>query len=466
PQYCPEADDFKQHGWYLGGTCYDAYNEEARKLYWEYANETFFSHGFDAWWCDCTEPIDADWHQMPEGYGWNSHEERYQSSLEALGKLLGAERANTFSLFHSQGIYENQRAENNEKRVVNLTRSSYAGQQRFATITWNGDTHASWENFAQMIPAGLNFMATGCNYWTVDAGAFFTIKTPTWFYDGSFGWNKENKGWHEFYLRMLQFAEFLPVFRSHGTNLPREVWQFGQKGERIYDAIVECIGQRYRFLPYTYSLAHNVSANNYTMSRLLAFDFPKDKEVFDIKDEFMYGPSLLVKAITEPFFYQENGEIIPGNQKTVDLYLPKGASWYDFYSDLIFEGGTRLTTGAALMHLPLFVRAGSILPMGPVVEYAEQQSSLPLELHVYPGANASFELYDDAGDGYAYEEGEFSVIPLEWNDSERVLTMHSRVGSFAGMPLSREFEVVVHESAGVRKSASVVYEGSELRLNL
>lgn len=461
PSYCPEADDFKQHGWYLGGTCYDAYNADARKLYWQYANETFFSKGFDAWWCDCTEPIDADWHMMPPGYGWDSHEERYRSSVAALGKLLGAERANTFSLFHSQGIYENQRAQSSEKRVVNLTRSSYAGQQRFATITWNGDTHASWQGFARMIPAGLNFMATGCNYWTVDAGAFFTIKNPTWFYGGSFGWNAQNRGYHEFYLRMLQYAQFLPLFRSHGTNIPREVWNFGKPGDPIYDAILHCIERRYRLLPYTYSLAHQVTAHSYTMSRLLAFDFASDPSVYDVGDEFMYGPSLLVKPVTRPMYYNEQGQPMSAVHDSVDVYLPSGAEWFDFWSGEQHFGGQKIVVSAPLDHAPLFVRAGSIVPMGPVVEYAEQQSDKPLEVHVYPGADAVFDLYDDAGDGYDYEEGAYSLIALSWNDADSTLAFAERSGSFAGMPLSRDFTVVLHRGAET-SSKQVRYEGSEV----
>lgn len=464
PSGCPEADDFKNHGWYLGGTCYDAYNADARKLYWNYADETFFRHGFDAWWCDCTEPIDADWHQMPEGYGWNSHEERYQSSTAALSKLLGAERANTFSLFHSAGIYENQRAQTSDKRVVNLTRSSYAGQQRFATITWNGDTHASWEGFARMIPAGLNFMATGCNYWTVDAGAFFTIKTPTWFYGGSFGWDKNNRGYHEFYLRMLQYAQFLPLFRSHGTNIPREVWNFGKPGDPIYDAVIKCIERRYQLLPYIYSLAHKVSADNYTMSRMLAFDFADDEKVLDIKNEFMFGPSLLVRPITEPIFFDEQGKRLDRHQEIDDIYLPKGANWIDFWQGTVMEGGTSLTQGASLDHIPVFVRAGSIIPMGPVVEYAEQQSDKPLEIHIYPGADAAFDLYDDAGDGYDYEQGSFAVVALHWNESAQTLTLDNRSGIYEGMSQTRDFGVVLHKGKETMVK-QVSYNGDKISVS-
>lgn len=465
PSGCPEADDFKSHGWYLGGTAYDAYNADARKLYWSYANETFFSHGIDAWWCDCTEPIDADWHMMPQGYGWDSHEERYQSGVAALGKLLGAERANTFSLFHSQGIYENQRAQTSEKRVVNLTRSSYAGQQRFATITWNGDTHASWKGFARMIPAGLNFMATGCNYWTVDAGAFFTIKAPIWFYDGSFGWNAANRGYHEFYLRMLQYAQFLPLFRSHGTNIPREIWNFGKPGDPIYDGVLHCIERRYQWLPYIYSLSHQVTANNYTMARLLAFDFANDQNVLDLKDEYMFGPAVLVKPVTRPICFDEQGNALKNVDSQEPVYLPAGARWIDFWSGAKYEGGQTVNVEATLDHLPLFVKAGSIIPQGAVVEYAALQDALPLEIHVYPGADATFTLYDDAGDGYDYEKGDYATIELQWNDANQTLTLGARQGSYATMQQERKFVLVLHNGAETC-SKEVQYSGAEQQVVL
>lgn len=465
PSGCPEADDFSSHGWYLGGTAYDAYNADARQLYWKYANETFFSHGIDAWWCDCTEPIDADWHMMPQGYGWDSHEERYRSSVDALSKLLGAERANTFSLFHSQGIYENQRAQTKAKRVVNLTRSSYAGQQRFATITWNGDTHASWQGFARMIPAGLNFMATGCNYWTVDAGAFFTIKTPIWFYGGSFGWNAANKGYHEFYLRMLQYAQFLPLFRSHGTNIPREIWNFGEPGDPIYEGVLHCIERRYEWLPYIYSLSHQVTANNYTMARLLAFDFANDENVLDIKDEYMFGPSVLVKPVTHPICYDEQGNTLKEPNTHEQVYLPAGARWIDFWSGATYEGSQMVSVEATLDHLPLFIKAGSIIPQGAIVEYAALQDTHPLQIHVYPGADAAFTLYDDSGDGYDYEKGAYATTQLLWDDASHTLVLGKREGSFAQMQAERPMQVVLHcGSETVCKE--LLYKGEELRVKL
>ena len=263
PTNCPQTKDFAERGFMLGHSVYDAFNPLARARYWDYANEEFFGNGFDAWWCDCTEPLDADWRAMPEGYGWDSHEERWKGNLALLDAVLGAERSCLFSLYHSKGLYENQRATTDRKRVVNLTRSSYAGQQRYATITWNGDTHASWKSFSQQIPQGLNFMATGCPYWTVDIGSFFTRGGREWFRAGDFDRGVDDMGYREYYVRMLQYGAFLPLFRSHGTDTPREIWRFGEPGEPFYDSILRMIHLRYgvrRVFPNKISI--NVADHN------------------------------------------------------------------------------------------------------------------------------------------------------------------------------------------------------------
>ena len=241
----PQEKDFKQRGMLIPGTnVYDAFSPEAREHYWSYANKEFFSNGFDAWWCDSSEPLDADWSNRGPSYTWDSHAERYALCSKKLGDALGHERSQLYSLYHSMGIYEHQRQATDEKRVVNLTRSSYAGQQRYSTIVWNGDTHASWDAFAQMIPAGLNFVSTGCPYWTIDAGAFFVKKGWAWFYDGDYEKGVEDLGYRELYVRMLQYATFLPVMRSHGTDTPREPWHFGDADSPFYKTVVDCIRLR------------------------------------------------------------------------------------------------------------------------------------------------------------------------------------------------------------------------------
>ena len=422
----PQWEDFRDRNLlFPGTTVYDAFNPAARDLYWQYADKEFFQNGFDAWWCDSSEPIDADWNSFPDYYDATNQHWRWQLSTDALSAALGAERSQLFSLYHAMGIYEHQRVATSAKRVVNLTRSSYAGQQRYSTITWNGDTYASWKSFAQMIPAGLNFMATGCPYWSIDVGAFFT-KTweRQWFRCGEYPEGCKDPAYRELYCRMLQFATFLPVMRSHGSETPREPWQFGNPGEPYYESILSSIRLRYRLLPYIYSVAARVSKEGYTMTRALAFDFPKDEKVLNLKDEFMFGPSLLVAPMTES-----------GNSRKV--YLPKGSGWRDFYTNRHYEGSQWITVDAPISQIPLFVRDGSILPLGPDVEYADE-SPAPVEILVYPGADTSFTLYQDAGDGYAYEKGDFSTQVFTWDEKAQRLKQGKRVGRYKGAILPKE----------------------------
>lgn len=470
PTNCPQTKDFERRGFMLPRSVYDAFNPLARARYWEYANGEFFGNGFDAWWCDCTEPLDADWRPMSEGYGWDSHEERWKGNLALLDGVLGAERSSLFSLYHSKGLYENQRATTDRKRVVNLTRSSYAGQQRYSTITWNGDTHASWKSFAQQIPQGLNFMATGCPYWTVDIGSFFTRKGREWFRAGDFDAGVDDMGYREYYVRMLQYGAFLPLFRSHGTDTPREIWRFGRPGEPFYDSILRMIRLRYRLIPYIYSLAGKVTQESYTMSRLLAFDFADDARVHDIKDEFMFGPAFLVCPVTRPMYYDKGSVALQGVEKTRTVYLPEGTDWVDFWSGKKYRGGRDVKADAPIDRIPLFVRQGSIVPMGPVVQHTGELSGKELTIVVYPGRDAIFTLYEDEGDNYGYEQGRFSTIRMEWDDSRGVLSVGQREGSFPSMEESRKFRVVLGGSADevFREGAGVEvrYDGTATECRL
>ena len=464
PTNCPQTRDFASRGFMLERSVYDAFNPLARAHYWKYANDEFFSNGFDAWWCDCTEPLDADWRAMPEGYGWDNHAERWKGNAELLGDVLGAERASLFSLYHSKGLYENQRATTDRKRVVNLTRSSFAGQQRYSTITWNGDTHASWKSFAQQIPQGLNFMATGCPYWTVDIGSFFVRKGREWFRMGDFDKGVADLGYREYYTRMFQFGAFLPLFRSHGTDTPREIWRFGNPGEPFYESILKMIHLRYQLLPYNYSLAGRVSLEDYTMARLLAFDFPADTAVYDVKDEFMWGPAFLVCPVTHPMYYDKGSVELHGVDKTRAVYLPEGADWVDFWTGAAFKGGQVVEADAPIDRLPLFVRQGSIVPMGPVVQHTAEQAGQELRIVVYPGRDAAFTLYEDEGDNYDYEQGRYATIPMTWDDRKQTLTLGGRTGEFAGMQESRTFRVVLwdYEKRQVEEK-TVRYAGKEIR---
>lgn len=438
PQYCPQEKDFRDHGYMLEHSVYDAFNEDARKHYWDYADREFFSNGFDAWWCDSSEPLDEDWNTLPESengepYGWNSHERRYNLSKNILGETLGDSRANLYALYHAKGIYENQRNATSDKRVVNLTRSAYAGQQRYGTIVWNGDTHASWESFRQQIPAGLNYMATGNPYWTIDVGSFFTRNDPRWFLKGEFPEGTKDEKYREYYTRMLQWATFMPVLRSHGTDTRRDIWEFGEPGTPYYDAILDMIRLRYALNPYIYSLAARQSFSNYTMARPLAFDFPGDKRVFDIKNEYMFG-DFLVCPVTEP------------SAAAMTVYLPddgRGGIWYDYWSGQKYGGGSEVTVDTPINRLPLFVRGGSIIPFVEPGEYAAATAASPLTFCVWPGNDASFELYDDNGDGYNFEKGEYSVVSYKWDDRERTLRQTEQTGNYVSPRPLKPIEVKI-----------------------
>lgn len=467
PQYCPQAEDFKNHGYMLEHSVYDVFNPEARDYYWGYADREFFSKGFDAWWCDCSEPLDKDWRFMRPGYGWNDQEERWQLNTSILSEALGAERSTLYSLYHSMGIYEHQRAAQvapgaTAKRVVNLTRSSYAGQQRYSTITWNGDTHAAWDSYRQQIPAGLNFMATGCPYWSVDVGSFFVRRGPQWFAAGEFQNGVHDMGYREYYTRMFQWGTFLPMLRSHGTETPREIWRFGEPGTPFYDAILAMIHLRYRMLPYTYSLAAKTTMESYTMARALAFDFASDTTVLDIKDQFMFGPAFLVCPVTEPLYYGPNSVELNKADKSRQVYLPKGEEWIDFWTGKHYKGGQWMAAEATIDRLPLFVRAGSIIPMGPVLQYSSEPTDTPTELRIYPGKDCDFVLYDDGGDGYDCEKGAYSQVAIHWNEADHSLSLADRKGSFPGMKAEVKFLITLPE--GMKRE--VTYNGKAMTVKL
>ena len=421
PQYCPQERDFREKGYMLEHSVYDVFNTEARKHYWKYAYEEFFSKGFDAWWCDSSEPLDGDWNKIPEpiggkAYGWDDHERRWHLNKDILSDALGAERSSLYSLYHSKGLYENQRLTGTGKRVLNLTRSSFAGQQRYATVVWNGDTHASWQSFRQQIPAGLNYMATGNPYWTVDVGSFFTRNDGRrWFYTGEFQKGVEDEEYREYYTRMFQWATFLPMLRSHGSDTPREIWRFGEPGTDYYDAILKMIRLRYELLPYIYSMAAHQTLYSYSMARMLAFDYPDDEEVYDIKDEFLFG-DILVCPVTHP-----------RSETTIRrVYLPKGNQWVDFWSNKSYDGGQWLSLETDIHTLPLFVKAGTIIPTGEVVEYSAAQAEKQITIDVFPGADALFTLYEDSGDGYDYEKGDYRETVLTWNDRKKELLVNGK----------------------------------------
>lgn len=481
---CANQRELHDHHLMLGNnSTYNAFSPEARALYWQQANCGLFTHGVDAWWCDCTEPFEADW----TGATKPPPAERLRINTEASKLYIDAADINAYSLLHSQGIYKGQRSVTDAKRVLNLTRSSYAGQHRYATVTWNGDICATWETLRNCIPEGLNFTATGEAYWTVDAGGFFVGSNPDlWFWGGDYpagtrgltpmdalapdpaDTGSTDLGFFELYTRWLQYAAFLPMFRSHGTDVAREIWRFGEQGSIFYDAIADCIRLRYRFLPYIYSLAATVTAEGLPMNRALALEFPDDRTTHNITDQFLFGPSLLVCPIIQPMYYSPNSRQLHDIPKSRSVYLPRGTEWFNFWTNERHPGGHTITVDAPLAVISLFVRAGSILPLIPAstaMQFVDELPSVPYDLRIYPGADAHFTIYEDSGDGYGYERGEHSRIRIHWNNTRRELTIDAREGAFPGMIIERDFHIeLISLDAPIHRSLH--YTGAELRLHL
>lgn len=403
----PDKKAFEKHGLLLGNrSTYDAFQPEARALYWEQADTGLYQNGIDAWWCDCTEPFEADWY----GDDPMTSEERMQLNVSEFKRYIDPALINAYSIYHSKGMYEGQRASDESKRVLILTRSGFPGQQRYGTFVWNGDTSATWKQLADWIPNALNLCATGIPYWTQDVGAFFVKRWKQWFGRGEYEQGAEDGEYRELYLRWFQASTFLPMLRAHGTDTPREVWRFGAPGEKTYDGLVSMIELRMQLIPYLYSLAADVTFRRGTMLRMLAFDFMNDKTSREIMDQYMLGHALLVCPVLEK------------GARSRKVYLPAGTDWYDFRTSKRYSGGHWLWADAALETIPLYVRAGSILPLGPVKQYVAQASSLPLTLRVYTGEDGSFDLYDDAGDGYGYEKGQYAWLHFKWHEAQRMLS--------------------------------------------
>jgi alpha-D-xyloside xylohydrolase len=458
--------ELHERGFLFGNQAtYDAFNAAARACYWKQANEGLFSHGIDAWWCDCTEPFEADW----QGVIKPEPEDQLRINTEEAKRYLDPEFINAYSLVHSQGIYEGQRAITQGKRVVNLTRSAYAGQQRYSTITWSGDISANWETLRRQIPAGLNFCVTGLPYWTLDIGAFFVRKKPElWFWCGDYEKGVDDLGYRELYVRWFQYGAFLPMFRAHGTDTPREIWRFGNPGESVYDTLVKYLHLRYRLMPYIYSLAGQVTHQSYTMLRVLPFDFRHDPNAYEIDDEYMFGSAFLVCPVTRPMYFAANSIPLEGVEKTRLVYLPSGSDWYNFWTGNRYDGGQTILAEAPLATMPLFVRSGSIVPIGPNIQFTGDQPCAPIELWLYPCQDGAFTLYEDEGDNYNYEQGGFALIHIAWNDSTRQLTLEARQGSYPGMQVLKVFRVVIANEkpfnplAEETQAREIFYDGQRL----
>jgi alpha-D-xyloside xylohydrolase len=421
-------------------TFYDAFNPEARKLFWKQMNEGLFSKGVDAWWMDATEP-----EMINEGTP-----ESLKETMNPTAMGSGARMANAYALVNSQAVYEGQRSVDPDKRVFILTRSAFAGIQRYGSASWSGDVSADWDSLRKQIPAGLNMAISGVPWWTSDVGGY-TVPVK---WSGPNPKPEDVEEWRELVTRWFQFATFCPLLRVHGKPPYREMWYFGgDEGHRAYTTQLAFDRLRYRMLPYTYSVAAAVTHQNGSVMRPLIMDFRDDPAVLGIGDQFLFGPSLLVNPV------------YASKATRRSVYLPRGG-WYDFWTGVLQEGGRRIDAPAPFDSMPLYVRAGSILPMGPELQYTEEKAADPVTLWVYTGANAAFELYEDDGVSYGYEKGASATIPLRWDEAKGALTIGARAGSFPGMLAAREFRVVfVSRTGAIGHSSlptgarSVRYEG-------
>ena len=588
-----------------GGKTYDAYSSEARDLYWKYLNNGLFSLGVDAWWMDATEP---EWKYCEDIL--DAKTGIVKNGKNALGS--SSEYLNTYPLITTGGVYEHQRATTNDKRVFILTRSAFAGQQRNATAVWSGDIVADWKVFRNQISGGINCSMSSIPYWNSDIGAFFPGSA-----NGGYPAGVQDEAYRELYVRWFQFGAFCPIFRSHGTGTPKEIWQFGEPDTWAYDALVKFDNLRYRLLPYIYSVAWMVTNDGYTMMRGLPMDFVTDKNVLDIDNQYMFGPALMVMPVTQPQFHaHDTTEIIPkenllpaegegngltaryykdrklekeyakfqtgelnfhsddgtmpegtdvnnfsarwngfvlskaaGNykfwlltdditevwfdgklvieqkageskdlfsfsveldankkypirieyvnlnwgiqkrlywwtpgmttteeilarNKTVNMYLPQTAGWYDFWTGEMLKGGENVALETPIDIMPIQVKAGSIVPLGPFKQYAVEKAEDPIELRIYRGADGAFNLYEDENDNYNYEHGGYSLIPIRWDEKPQVLTIGQRKGKFPGMMKIRRFQIVLVDrihGTGVDPPLSpqkvVTYDGEEVRVS-
>ena len=397
---------------------YNAFDPEARKLYWEQTKRGLFDRGVKAFWCDSSEPFAPEWVEREPEAGT-----MYDEYVRTSSKFIPRDKLNAYALVHAQTIYDGMRSETEDYRVCNLTRSAHTGSQRYGTILWSGDISAKWDTLKKQIPAGLNFCASGLPFWTLDIGAFFVKQGTQWFWNGDYDDPDNDLGYRELYTRWFQLGAFLPVFRSHGTDVRREPWHFGEQGEPFYDAIQAAIDLRYRLMPYIYSAAAETSLNGGTMMRLLAFDYRQDEEALNIKDQYLFGKNILVCPVTHPMCYGVNSKKIENPITTRRVYLPAGNDWFDFYTMERFTGGAWIDVPLSLDKIPLFVKAGSIIPMTDSVRNTAQSGKMPVHYRVFPGANAAYTLYEDAGDGYAYERGEFKKTEIFWDEENQKLTI-------------------------------------------
>ncbi len=430
---------------------YDVFSSEARDIYWKHLLR-LDKMGIDAWWMDSTEP---------------DHLSFKESDLE-LPTAAGSFRSvrNAYPLLGVEGVYEHQRAHTSDRRVCILTRSAYTGQQRTGANVWSGDVQSTWESFRNQLPAGLGFALTGNPNFNTDLGGFFANPYND---RGVFGSAVHNPKFQELYVRWMQYGIFSPMMRSHGTEVPREITLYGKPGDVVYDALVGAVKMRYSLLPYIYSTAWKVSSHDGTFQRALVMDFPNDRNVYDIADEFMFGDAFLVAPVVNAQYTDEVREFssetvdFTENGKSRHIYLPSGTSWYDYYTGKLYKGGRDIEYGTSFDRIPVFVKAGSIVPIGPDVQYSNEKPWDRLEIRVFAGKEGEFVLYEDEGDNYNYEKGLYSTIQFTLDGTK--LTIGEQNGAFDGMIKERKFDIVFYNGETVSRK-TVEYSGEEMVVSL
>lgn len=403
---------------------YDPFNARARQIYWDHMRDNLYDLGIDAWWLDATEPEIGP--EAPSDLDW----------LTSAGPFRKVR--NLYPLPTVKGIYESQTAYDPSRRPFILTRSAALGVQRYAHC-WSGDVESSWEVLAYQIPEALNFSLCGLPYWNSDLGGFFSWK--------NYPEGHDNPAFRELYVRWAQFGVFTGMMRSHGTNTPREIYQFGEPGEVHFEAVRKAIELRYQLLPYIYGTAWKIHSSSATLMRALMMDWPEDGLACKTEDEFLFGPSILVAPVVEPSFVRK-------------VYLPEG-TWFDWWTGERIEGGRNITADAPIDRIPLYAKAGAIVPLGPDVQYASEKPWDNLVIKLFRGADGEFVLYEDEGEGNGYLNGKRSIIRFSWNDAESMLTIAGREGNYAGMLEERDFIV----SCGAI-SRNVHYTGKETTIKL
>ena len=419
-----------------GVRVYDPWNPRARDIYWNYMERNLWNVGVDGWWLDATEPE----HSPVEAsdYDYRSPEGSYR------------QLRNSFPLYSVGGVYDHQRKLTSGRRVMILTRSATAGLQRYGAHVWSGDLESTWTSLRDQVASALNLSLCGIPYHNSDIGGFFSA--------GPYPGGKDNPGFRTLYDRWMQLAVFTGMMRSHGTHTPREIFQFGQRGDRDFDVQETAIRLRYLLLPYLYAQAWKVTSEGASLMRPLFADWPADRATWRLEEEFLFGNALLVAPVFREDGFQQ-------------VYLPEGG-WQEFWSGEKINGGVSFSQTVPLERIPVYVKAGTVLPVGPDVQYASETPWNDLQVRVFAGADGDFTLYEDEGDGYAYEEGAHSEVPMHWDDAASVLTIGPRKGSFPGMPASRRFRVVIVRpgaGTGLDRDAcdvEVTYEGAGIRVDL